>query len=420
MSTQPEYFFHTPHPRSSHDHRHPRPHPIARRRRRQRGVGLLEALIAFLVLSLGMLGIARLHGTMRLGSEVARQRSEAVRLAQEEIEFLRAFAELEVVPGARSFEAIASAIRTVAAGAGYAASTAYLVTRRIDSAGSPRAKAAHIEVHWTDRHGSAQQVVLDTVIAGVAPAYSGALGLAHPAMPSHGPQGRSLRVPLAAKDLGDGRSAFKPIDNGTVALLFDNLSGLLVGRCTGVAAGTPTRGLDAGNLGTCDTHVGHLLSGVVRFSSATPPQAAHANDAPLAFSMSMAMSGGTYPNAPVCSVEAIVTAAGDRFAAWHCAVYPLPNGRWSGRANLLPSGWTVGDTSADKRVCRFTADLDGSGAIDANVEHPAAWVDVDAGLANQNFLVINGGESCPTGHAARVAGNNGDIYADLSTLPHQP
>ena len=48
--------------------------------RRARGATLLEALVAFLVLSLGMLTMARVQSSLRLNSDIARQRTEAVRL----------------------------------------------------------------------------------------------------------------------------------------------------------------------------------------------------------------------------------------------------------------------------------------------------------------------------------------------------
>ena len=389
-------------------------------RRRQRGVTLLEALIAFLVLALGMLAIARVQSQLRLSSELARQRSEAVRLAQQDIESLRDFGVLGAAPGLRSFYAIASETRIVDAHTGYATNTSYRLTRQIDSAVAALAKSAFVSVAWTDRNGGAQQVALSSLIAGTDPAYSGALGLARNGAPAKGPFGRSVRIPLGAKDLGDGRSAFKPVEAGTVALVFDNASGLLTGRCAAVAAATSTGALTGASLGACDANVGQLVSGVVRFSSASPPDATQARDAPPALSMAMTLTGGSYAVAPACSVEPITTATGDRFATWHCAVYPQAGGQWSGRATLVPSGWTIGTTAADKRVCRYSADLDGSGAIDANIEHPASWVGVAGGLANQNFLVISGAENCPAGHATQVAGNNGDVFVDLSTAQHQP
>ena len=59
---------------------------------RQRGVALLEALIAFLVLSIGLLALSRLQTHLRTNADAARERSEAVRLAQTDIESLRVFA----------------------------------------------------------------------------------------------------------------------------------------------------------------------------------------------------------------------------------------------------------------------------------------------------------------------------------------
>jgi Tfp pilus assembly protein PilV len=377
--------------------------------RRQRGITLLEALIAFLVLSLGMLAIARLQTHLRLDAEIARQRSEAVRLAQQDIESMRAFALLSAAPGTPAFAAITAESRTVDA-SGNATNTAYRVTRQLEPTTTLQAKSLRVTVDWHDRAGDSREVALASVIAGTAPAFSGALGLARSNAPARGAFGRSARIPLVALDLGDGRSAFKPVAAGTVALVFDNASGRLVGRCAAVAATTTTRELTRGNLGTCDATMGHLLSGVVRFAAV----------APAALEVVLALTGGPYPVAPACSAEAVVASTGDRHVAYHCAVYPAAGGRWSGRATLVPSGWTIGARAADRRVCRYTADLDGSGAIDANIEHPDTYIDADAGLANQDYLFVAGDAPCPAGRAVQVAGNNGDVYVDLSTAPHQP
>ena len=131
--------------------------------RAQRGTSLLEALIAVLVLTLGMVSIARVQGHLRLDADVARQRTEAVRLAQQDMEVLRS---------ERTFSAIASASRSANTG------TAYAIERRIAATGMPHAKAASITVRWVDRSGAAQQVALHSVIAGTDPRLSGALALA--------------------------------------------------------------------------------------------------------------------------------------------------------------------------------------------------------------------------------------------------
>ena len=55
-----------------------RTHP--RFRRIARGIGIIEALVSLLVLALGMMSFAALQARLRLNSDVAKQRSEAVRL----------------------------------------------------------------------------------------------------------------------------------------------------------------------------------------------------------------------------------------------------------------------------------------------------------------------------------------------------
>jgi Tfp pilus assembly protein PilV len=142
-------------------------------RRSQRGSTLFEALVAFLVLSLGMIAIARVQGHLRLDADSARQRSEAVRLAQEDMESLRGFASVEEAAGnTRSYDDIASTSRTVNADA------AYLIGRRIAETDVPHAKSVSITVSWTDRSGTSQQVALHSIIAGSDPALTAALALA--------------------------------------------------------------------------------------------------------------------------------------------------------------------------------------------------------------------------------------------------
>ncbi len=413
----------------------------------ERGTTLFEALIACLVLALGMLTVARGHGHLQLSADAARQRSEAVRLAQEDIETLRAFSVLAAAPGAASFEAIASATRTVDAVAS-ASTTRYTVERQIDPAGAAAgAKSVRVTVRWADRAGDVRQVVLNTLIAAADPAFGGALALERGSAPVRGAYGRSVHIPPGAQDLGDGRSAFKPESAGTVAYLFDQRSGALTARCTGVPAGTPTRALTTAALGVCSAWSGGWLGGAIRFSSALPPDPTNANDVPLALSVEVVSGSGA---ATACHVVALKTvrysgAAGERFdavplaalpaslglAAWvetgerylayHCAVERTGGAPWTGRVAITPTGWRIGPAAGERRVCRHTSDLDGSGAVDAAFEHPAARSGVDTHLRHQDFLVVDASAACPAGRAVRIAGNNtDDVPADLSTAPHAP
>jgi Tfp pilus assembly protein PilV len=65
-------------------------------RRLVRGVSLVEALVSLAVMSFGMLGVVGVQATLRYNAEVSKQRSEAVRIGQEEMESLRSFVQQAV------------------------------------------------------------------------------------------------------------------------------------------------------------------------------------------------------------------------------------------------------------------------------------------------------------------------------------
>ena len=79
-----------------------RPHALPRRTR-DAGFTLVEALIALLVLAFGMLAVAGLQTTLAHNADVARQRTEATRLAQARVEALRAYQQVGAASGAASY-----------------------------------------------------------------------------------------------------------------------------------------------------------------------------------------------------------------------------------------------------------------------------------------------------------------------------
>lgn len=411
---------------------------------RQRGTTLLESLVAFLVLSLGMLSVVRVQSQLRLNSDVARQRSEAVRLAQEDLEKMRSFSVIEARTGLHAYASLADATATFDADAGQPGNTSYTLRRRVSAGDVPHAKDAAVEVSWTDRTGAPQRVELTSTISGSDPAYSGALKVTPRAEPIRAARARSALIPPDAADLGNGTSALKPVGSGTLAWVFDNASGSVLARCQGARTDVQTAQLRATDLLSCDTIQGQMLSGTVRFSSAEPPNPVASNDLPPELNIAVTLTGTATGTSVTCTSEARksvlysigssqrseavplgATAAqfgadtwrdtGDRFVAYHCVVVAgSPGAAWSGRSTLVPVGWTLGNGPLERRVCRYTADLDRSGAIDANLEHPDSYADVRASLTNQNFLVIKGSQACPSG-----AGGAG-IVASVSTAPHQP
>ncbi len=126
-------------------------------RRRQRGVTLIESLIAVLLLSVGALALMRVQPELRQHAEFARQRSEAVQLAQEELEATRGIATTA------GFAALADrAITLEPDGLGR---PRFALQRRVDALAWPGAKAVTVQVSWVDRQGEAQQLSLHTLLA---------------------------------------------------------------------------------------------------------------------------------------------------------------------------------------------------------------------------------------------------------------
>jgi Tfp pilus assembly protein PilV len=251
---------------------------------RQRGVSLIEALIAMLVMALGMVGIAALQAKLRVNSDVAKQRSEAVRIAEEDIENFRAFGTL-AANGAVANNFAYAGVTNAALQKGALANTVvttnatYAITRTVVDSAQARMKDLWVSVAWTNREGVAETVVLRSVIAGIDPLLAAAMTIAPNGSPVRDLLGRDVQIPIPAKNLGNGTSIFKPVSNGTTAYLFNNDSGMITKKCTGIGVAEYTAALTAGS-GVCVDINAMLLSGYVRTSRGNNPNAATPNDAP--------------------------------------------------------------------------------------------------------------------------------------------
>ncbi len=365
----------------------------ARFSNRLRGTTLIEALITFLVLSLGLLAVSRVQAQLRLAGETARQRSEAVRLAEEDIEQLRAFSRIAAGSGAgRSYADIVSAQRTIDTASGYASNTAYRLQRRVVASAVKSARDVSVIVGWSDRAGVAQQVRLESVIAANDPALSGALGVAPAAATVRGPLGRAIGIPFLARDLRNGRSAFGHLDGGSTAFVVDNASGLVVERCQAVGGLASVRSMS--DLTSCVQVTAYLLSGVVRFATGAsvdiigPVRPA---------TVQLRTVGGPYPAAPDCSSVAVMAADGDRYLQYACIVYPRPDGHWSGDTHLVASGWSFGTGHSSLHACTEGAVSGsvGAGAGGPGSDRLAHDLDVHRTLANRNFRIVRGDLACP-------------------------
>ena len=231
------------------------------------GVSLIEALIAMAIMAFGMLAVVGIQVTLRANADIAKQRSEATRLAEEEIEGLRSFCGMTATATcANAWDDMANNVRQLTAGVGNDFNVDYTVTRTL-TAVSAAETAVVVAVTWQDRNAVNQQITLNSVLTGAEPSLSGVLSVPPIRTAANSRSQRHPTIPVRAGTLGNGESAFKPAEAGTVAWTFNNTTGVITRVCTVAGSATSTSlvvaDLTAGN---CINTSAQLVSGVVRFN----------------------------------------------------------------------------------------------------------------------------------------------------------
>lgn len=342
------------------------------------GGALLEALLALLIVSLLSASLMRQQDTLRQARAAVRQRLDALQLARTEIDRLRD-------PAA-------------AAPAG-ATPAPFLLTRRE----APEASALRdlaVVVDWRDAAGEPQRLQLDARLPRGPAIHDAVLGLPPQDVAIARPLGRAPDIPFESIPVAPGRSLWRPGGGDAPAWVFDDADGTIVAHCNAAPAG-------------CEPASGTLLGGHLRFSASAPPDPATPGDALLPLGIVLALDGP--PARTVRCATQPVTAAGARFIRYGCVVPDPPAAGWSGRVEVEPLGWRIGSQAGSQRVCRYSADLDGSGAVDRNDEHPARYTAVRGALLQQNYLVVRGDQRCPDGGTGATHND-----ALLDTVQHQP
>ena len=423
--------------------------PLMAQRQQSLGVSLIEALVALAVMSFGMLAVVGVQATLRLNADVAKQRSEAVRIGQEAIERWRAFTQIQTDPtGVR--RAYADIVTVASADAtGYTTNTTYSVSRDVVDALDGGLKSLRVSVSWPDRAGTVQSIRLDSHVARVEPSLTAAVvNRGAYRQPQIKPKSRHVGIPPTAKDLGNGSSALKlpgsDTTPSTTVWVFDNVSGFITGVCT-VAAGTTTSALSAADVAACNGNTrAHLLSGYVRFFTENRPATAADAENPLStarnLNISLTLADARLPScfddAPTTAAAAATQTAVSYFClipandartwAGYSSIDPAPftgvaNSAWAIPINGLPAGTTV-----THKLCRYTPATTDAQLV-PNWQHPSQYriEYTDATrqrialpmppLTNQNFLVILAAYPCPAdGTANPLVGD----YVNSNTLVH--
>jgi Tfp pilus assembly protein PilV len=404
-----------------------------------RGVSLVEAMVALAVMAFGMLAVVGVQSTLRLNADVAKQRSEATRIAQETLERYRSFTSVDTGPAEQTWNGIAEGTTTVRG------LNAVYEVRRDLLATPDAAKVLSVTVSWADRASpdasANQHVTMASTIAAAAPALSGTLAV-RPGIASVAPVRRPFRrhpsIPVQAKDLGSS-SAFVPPQHPQMAIVFNNVTGVVTGICN-FNYETASENILPEEIADCsNTMTGQLLSGFVRFQrreDGADLVAGDVEDPPgpaLNMRITLSLTSTGHPSGSFCIDDANSTSVSFgnlAFATYYCVIVSNSTGLWSGTTTVTPRNsfgsddWQISDTplgaspgnAGNFRVCRYTSASNDAQTVPSE-DHPRNYSGVSGNLTNQNFVVIRSVKHCPTDTTANPEA--GDLV-NTNTLQHQP
>jgi Tfp pilus assembly protein PilV len=396
-----------------------------RSRHAQRGFSIIEALIAGLVLSFGSLALIGVQVALTRNGDVAKQRSEATRLAQEKMEQLRAYASELTLTGVSSYAAMGAGNDAITAhDYGNSTTTQYNTAFNrawtISGAGTDVHREVSVVVTWFDRRPDLdsngqpilQSVRLSSVVArtnyskvGLIMANAGGPGMISVRQ-------RHTNVPYPAIDIGNDKSTYQwP---GTTAwYVFDNNTADVNYICTT----QPTNGANPASNPNCTQILAYVLAGYV---SSAPSNGATDNIDTVLSGWQItdcALTGASnvvVPTPPVpCLVQNVVTATstinpncpylvsnitptssqlqGLKFYKCYAKLIQVPlnsTAGWTGRLGFLTA------PANNQRICRFNHNV-----VDVTT---GIYGGVHESLNNENYyalLAANGngpGSRCPT------------------------
>lgn len=415
-------------------------------------MSLVEALVALAVMSIGMLALVGVQSTMRLNSDLAKQRTEATRIASEELEAVRSYVAMGAVqgtPGVSYDEIVTRVVEGYQPPDGIG-NTTYRVERNVVDDTNSTQKVVSVRVVWFDRTNTRQTVTVDGAINAADPTLTALLMVPHRESAFSRKLGRHVSIPDAAEpdSLDPKLSRFTPPGGRGIVWYFNNLTGLMRVCAVNVT-----------DLTTCPEAT--LVSGTVRFQLASRQPTGADAEVP---------AGPVIPLAPAPDALQLVSPLGeaqlgtgtstscysevvDLQVVYFCAVITTDTRGWGGQLNPVLSSGSFSPLTSDYKSCRYTSKLpavedtntaeteaDPYAEYADNAEHPRTYCmerprnrnettittpctgkRVKVNLINQNFLVIKGDQACPSEFDANNAYvEAGDALVRANTRQHQP
>jgi type IV pilus modification protein PilV len=400
-------------------------------RSHQLGMSLLEALVALVVMAFGMLALAGMQLNLSRSADVAKQRTEAMRLAHERVENMRSFT--GIAAGTINWNGLDDLTRTFST-----TNATYAIDSSMSGTDADSMRVASVTVRWLDRAGDSaqvngfaadgttafsfnQQVSLSTVISRTDPRDSGFVGNPLPLNTVlRRPKNRNINIPIAAIALPGGRSAYELAPG--VTIVFSDFSGSVIERCTATVDATSYAEGTAG----CSTFDAYILAGYVSgliTPTGTPAAAASAPYFPApTLPTGINTTGLTgWDSSDGKVISCIYTRAVDQndlsppptatdtLAHYYLCLIPVtPGGTYSGTVRLggVP-------TNSNYKVCRFQ--YAASSSLTSNMRNVQPYVDVGESLDSQNYYLQNSNNnSCPTiTSAGGTIANRGSVATTL-------
>lgn len=224
--------------------------PLVRHFKHEGGFTIVEALVALLIMTFGMLAISGMQMTLSHNSDTARHRTEATRLANQKMEELRSFTDIST--GTITWNSLADGSDVISTNASYTRTWALGGT--ISDAFRP----VSVAVAWIDRSGETNGITLNSVISKTDPSDVGFLGFPLPQNTYlKRVKNRSLDIPIPAISLTNysGYSGYN-LSGTNLSIVFNDTDGTVVKSCpSSLTAGSSLSG--------CSTITASIVAGYI-------------------------------------------------------------------------------------------------------------------------------------------------------------
>jgi type IV pilus modification protein PilV len=144
------------------------------------GFSLIEVLVSLVILSVGLIGTAKLQTAVLKNGSDSQARSEAITIAQSKLEEFKSYETLADYDNIQSSAALISTAESQGQTLTFTVdgtSASYNINWSITENTTPNYLEVTVNVAWQDSMGSPQQVSIASIIGESEPSYSGLITL---------------------------------------------------------------------------------------------------------------------------------------------------------------------------------------------------------------------------------------------------